>query len=213
MTLSNWLRFSKDVEYDLLVPPFGADYYSMTPKQAKENFEWFISKIPERVEYLRNRISKDLKISVEELDFSPESLKIVWKWFLKTARVEKTPKEQVAEMEKQWGHLGEHWIQREQLTVATQFIVRDIGMYLGEVFIRNYPRIITWGYFVKPKSNVNAKKPLLYGFFDKSSNPPFSIPFDPILSIEQQAQKIISMSGKDIDLLDLCIGLKKYIME
>ena len=212
MNLNNRLRFSRDVEYDLLVPPFGSDYYSMSPKQAKENFEWFISKIPERVEYLSNRIAEDVKIPVSELDLSPDSLKTVWRWFLKTARIEKTPKEQVAEMEMQWGHLGEHWIEREKLTVATQFIVRDIGMYFGETFTKNHSNV-TWDYFTKPKNHVNAKKPLLYGFYSKTSNPPFSTPIDPILLIEQRACRIMSKSQREADLLELFVDLEKCMID
>lgn len=70
-------RFVNDVKYDLLVPPLGLDFIKMTSNQAKENFDWFIGKIEERTMYLGNSCSKDLKISPDELDFSPESLKII----------------------------------------------------------------------------------------------------------------------------------------
>jgi len=215
MNLNNWLRFSADVKYDLLVPPFGSDYYSMTPKQVKENYEWFVSKIPERTRYLSNRIAEDLKIPISELNFSPDSLKTVWKWFLKTARVEKVSKEQVSEMEAQWGHLGEHWIQREQLTVATQFILRDIGMYLGETFIAT-SKSIHWGYFMKPKNEVSAKRPVLLGFFyvgPENGYQPFGMPFDPVGVLDGEAYKIISKTKKETDLYDLFIARQKYIRD
>ena len=214
MTLDKWLRFSKDVEYDLLVPPYGQDYYSMTPKQVRENFEWFISKIPERIDYLINRCAKDLKISVNEFDFSPDSLKLIWRWFLKVALTEKVSKNQLDEMEKHWGHLGEasHMISYEQLTVATQFIVRDIGMYLGEVFTKEYRGIITWGYFMKPKNEVSAKRPVLLGFYYEKIDPQYSMPFEPIRATEGIAGNLLTKTQKESDLYDLFVDRKRYII-
>ena len=67
-----------DVPYDLAVPPFGFDYYHMTTKQAKDNYQWFISIIPSRMAYFRNRCAFDLKVSADSLDYSAESLIPIW---------------------------------------------------------------------------------------------------------------------------------------
>ena len=162
----NWFRYNKDVQYDLLVPPLGLDFYNMTPKQAKENFEWFISKIPERMEYFRNRCTSDLNIRKESLDYSADSLILIWRWFLKTARMEKTPNEILDKMKQGAKVFGESFINWEQFTVATQFIMRDIGMYIGQSYVLNYPRLY-WHYYTKPKNEVNAKQPVVAGFYFK----------------------------------------------
>ncbi|MCL2387493.1 MAG: hypothetical protein FWC89_08105 [Defluviitaleaceae bacterium] len=217
MSPENWLRYLQDVKYDLLVPPYSLDNYSLTPKQARVAFEWFISKIPERIEYLRNRCAKDLGISVNELDLSPDSLKPLWKWFLETAKIEPTPKDQLAEMIEKWGFLGKEsrMINYEQLSVTTQFIARDIGMYFGEVFTTNYENMITWGYHVKPK-NVDVKKPLLYGFFyveNDKNEPPFSMPLDPISTAIGLAGKFFDKTQNETDLYDLFINRKGYMID
>ena len=203
MTMNTRLRFSKDVEYDLLVPPYGQDYYSMTPKQVKDNFEWFISKIPERIDYLINRCAKDLKVSVDKFDYSPESLKLIWRWLLKTVKIEKVPKDQLDEMVKQWGHLGKEskMINYEQLTVASQFIIRDIGMYLGEVYTNHFPTV-TWGYFTKPKNNVFANRPVLFGIFVKASDLLYNHPLEPIYATEGLALNVIDKKQSEMDLYD-----------
>jgi len=211
--MDNLLRFKKDVQYDLLVPPLGFDFASMTPKQTRENFEWFISKIPERMDYFRNRCASDLNIPMEILDYSPDSLIPVWRWFLKIARIEKTPKDEVAEMERKVGHLGEHWIIRERLTVVSQFILRDIGMYLGETFIKTYISI-HWDFFMKPKNEVSAKRPVLFGFVyvdpkDKSQST--SMPFDPIGILDYEGHKIVSKTQKETDLLDVFLERTKFV--
>ena len=195
-------RFLEDVKYDLLVPPLGFDFYSMTPRQARENFEWFLSKIPERIEYLTNRCAKDLNISVKEIKLSPYSLKTIWKWFLQTALVEETPAKEVAEMEKKFGHLGESFINREQFSVATRYIIRDIGMYLGEVFTTNHDGI-TWGYYSKPKSDMFVNQPQLMGFIDINYRPPFKPTFQPIHMAEVQATKLFGKTSRDTDLYDI----------
>ena len=207
------MRFVKDVKYDLLVPPLGLEYSKMTPKQVRENFEWFISRIPERIEYLTNRCAQDLNITVNELNLSPDSLKIIWRWFLKTARIEKVPKEEVAKLEKNVGHLGEHWIIREQLTVTSQFILRDIGMYLGETFIKNH-NSIRWDYFMRPQNEVSARKPVLLGFVyidptDKSQVT--SLPFDPIGLLEYIGHKIVSKTQKETDLYEVYVERLKFL--
>ena len=106
----------------------------MSKKTAKEAFDWYVAAIPGRMDYFRSRCAHDLKIPVETLDYSAESLIPVWRWFLKTARTEKTPKEELAWMQEGAKIFGESFVVRRVLTVATQFIVRDISMYIGECF-------------------------------------------------------------------------------
>lgn len=182
----------------------------MTPKQAGENFEWFISKIPERTEYLANHCAQDLNISGIELNFSPELLKILWRWFLHTARIEKTPKDEVAEMEKRFGHLGESFINREQFTVATRYILRDIGIYLGEVFTKNY-NSITWNYYTKPKRDMYVNQPQLFGFIDTEYDPPFKPTFQPIHMTEVQAANLFDKTHKETDLYDIFMKWVKFV--
>ena len=211
----DYIRMMNDVKYDFIVPLFKVDHYFLTPKQVKENFAWFIAKMPERIEYLKNRCAQDLNISVKRLDLSPESLILIWKWYLQTAKIEKTPADQVEEMEKQWGFLGKEskFLQYEQLTVASHMILWDIGMYLGEVFTTNYRDIITWNYFINPKSDINARRPILVGFYHKNPQTGnlFAMPFDPIVVILPVSHKIIDNVQKESDLFDLYVRLKKDI--
>jgi hypothetical protein len=211
MGLDNWERFSNDIEYKLLVSPFGLNHSSLTPKQAREHFEWFISKIPERVEYLTNRCAKDLNITVGELNLSPCSLTLIWKWFLMTARTEKTPENAIIEMENNFGHLGESFINREQFTVATQFILRDIGMYLGEVFTKNCTGI-TWNYYTAPKRDIFVNQPQLFGFIDASCIPPFKLTFQPIHMVEVQATNVFDKTQQESDLHDLFTKWSKFVV-
>ena len=200
--MNNLIRFLKDVKYDMAVPPLGLNYYEMTPEQARENFFWFMSKIPERMDYLRNRCATDMKISVDAIDYSPQSLIIVWKWFLKTARMEKTPKEELDIMKEQAKIFGESFISWYDFTVSTKFIIRDIGMYLGESWIRKYPQLY-WYYFVKPKNEINAKQPIVKGFYLKTELGEGDMVLNPLQLADAAATNIFDKTQKETDLYDM----------
>ena len=204
------IRYIQDVKYDLLVPPLGLDFYNMTPKQAGENFEWFISKIPERMEYFRNRCSRDLKISFEELNYSADSLMPVWRWFLQVARIEKTPQEELEKMEEASKVFGDSFINWEQFTISTRFIMRDIGMYVGQCYVLKYPQL-HWHYYTKPKNDIMVKQPLIAGFRARDKEKESDVFFQPIHMVEVQAAKLFSKAQKETDLYDIFIKWMEYI--
>jgi hypothetical protein len=210
LSLANFMRFKKDVRYDLLVPPLGLDFYNMTPKQAKENFEWFISKMPERMEYFRSRCASDLNIPEETLNYSPESLILVWRWFLQTARMEKTPQEELERMKEGAKVFGDSFINWEQFTVATKFIMRDIGMYVGQCYVLNYP-ILYWHYHTKPKNGVDAKQPLIYGFVVEYMGKTGDAFLNPIRVAEGAAANFYYKTQKETDVYDMFVKWAKNI--
>lgn len=210
MTIDKYIRFLRDLKYDLLIPPHGS-YTQMTPKQAKESFEFFMEHLPERVEYLRNRCAQDLRIPIDKLDYSPESLILVWKWFLKTARTEKTPKEELEKMKEGAKIFGESYINREQLSVITHFIIRDIAMYVGQCFVLNYPNMY-WSYKpTKVKNDVTGNQPMIVGFHMTYNGKEGDISFFPIHMISVQAGSIIRHSKNEKDLYNLFIKWVQYI--
>ena len=206
----NFMRFSNDIKYDLLIPPIGLNFQKMTPKQAKENFDWFISKIPERMNYFRNRCAKDLNILPEELNYSPESLVVIWRWFLKTAKMEKTPKDELEKMKEGAKIFGESFINREQFTVATKFVIRDIGMYVGQVYTINYP-LLYWHYRTRPRNSINVNQPLIAGFRAKYIGNEGDVYFQPIHMVEVQAANFYDKSQKETDIYNIFTKWVEYI--
>lgn len=75
--------------YIPLIPPINKPYTELTKIEAKIYFEWYMSHIDERTEYLRTKVAEDLSISIDKLDFSVLSLKLVWRWFLNVAEIRK----------------------------------------------------------------------------------------------------------------------------
>ena len=44
--MNNYLRFLSDLPYDILVSPYGFDFHTLTPAQARKSFEWFMEHLP-----------------------------------------------------------------------------------------------------------------------------------------------------------------------
>ena len=194
----------------MLVPPLGLNLYELTPKQAEENLRWFLGKIPERIGYLSERCASDLAIPLECLDCSPESLKSIWKWFTETALIVQTPDEEIRLMQKQYAHLGDSFVNKTKLSVVTEFIVRDIGMYLGEVFTSASSNI-KWDLLTKPKNDFFYNHPVLAGFEDYSFTPPFKAVFEPIHMAGIQAAKLLGGDKNDTNLFGVFNKWLKYM--
>lgn len=76
-------------KYTPLIIPVDKPFEKLTKKEGKEYFDWFISHVDERSDYLRQKVSEGLNIPIESLDFSIESLIFIWRWFLKIVELKK----------------------------------------------------------------------------------------------------------------------------
>lgn len=177
-----WQR--KNLSYDICIPPIDKPFSLLSSIEAKNYFDWYISKIPERISYLSGEISKAMKKDLDLIDFSPDSLEIIWRWFLGEAHTETSASNVL------------------QLDMQTEYIIRDIGMYVGELFNSRYTGI-NWSYYETPKTDFFVNRPVLIGFKDKSVFPPFCTVFEPIYMVRVQACKILLNRQKKDDLLNL----------
>ena len=190
----------RKLTYDILIPKLDKSIYKLTKKEAAAYFEWFMDQVPERVAYVSQVCAKELHISVKRMDCSPKSLVLLWKWFRKRAETE--PVIRTEEEKKQPGYADGMFRNERQLTLETEYILRDIGMYLGETFRKNHPQIY-WTYYTEPKRNFFANHPLLKGFIDMTTGVPFYAEFEPIHMAGVQASKILSKKSEDTDLLHI----------
>ena len=190
----------RKLTYDILIPKLDKSIYKLTKKEAAAYFEWFMDQVPGRVAYVSQVCAKELHISVKRMDCSPKSLVLLWKWFRKRAETE--PVILTEEEKKQPGYADGKFRNERQLTLETEYILRDIGMYLGETFRKNHPQIY-WTYYTEPKRDFFANHPLLKGFIDMTTGVPFYAEFEPIHMAGVQASKILSKKSEDTDLLHI----------
>ena len=134
------------------------------------------------------------------MNCTPESLHLLWKWFLQRAETESVV---YVDEEKHNNKISNSiWRKEKQLTLETEYILRDIGMYLGETFRKNHPNIY-WTYYTKPRKDFFVNHPILKGFVDRTFNQPFEACFEPIHMAKIQATKVMDKTAKTVDLLNL----------
>lgn len=192
-------RFRK-LNYDVLVPKLDKSIFKLNEEETAAYFAWFMEQVPHRVAYVSSVCAKELRVPVEQMDCSPESLLLIWKWFRKRAKTEREILTE--EKKKNSAYVNGMFRVGRQLTLETEYIVRDVGMYLAETFRKNHPQIY-WTYYTKPKRNFFVNHPLLKGFVDMTTGVPFYAEFEPIHMAGVQASKILSGRSKDTDLLDV----------
>ncbi len=208
----------KQINYEPLIIPLNKSFMDLSKKESQEYFDWFISHIDERAEYLRQKVSNGLGISIELLDYSLNSLKPIWKWFLQVAEISKTSKKDLKQLEKsltgQQQSFIKHMVEqsKEELSVFTEYVLRDIGMYLAKIFILNYP-ILEWTIKRTPKTYVHVNVPLIIGFVDDNKDypKPFHPDLEPIDLARTPAMNLFSKTQQDDDLYDVCKKWTQWI--
>ena len=166
------------------MPPVTKSFQELSKKEANDYFSWFLSHIDERSLYLVDKVSVDLKTSRDLLDFSLDSTKIIWEWFLHVAEVTKTPQNVLANFEKSLEGKPRSFIEHmlkdyeKELSVFTEYVLRDIGMYIAKMFISSF-QCLKWTIKYTPKSYVHVNVPLIAGFVD--DNETYPKPFHPVL--------------------------------
>ena len=177
------------LSYGICIPPLTKNIYELTHEETETYFSWYMNILPQRIAYLSEICAAELKCDRSELDLSAESLRILWRWFLKAAKTETAPTSSDPR-------------HRKQLTLQTEYILRDVGMYLGETFRTNHSSL-RWGYYEEPRSDVFVNRPVIIGFEDRRYTPPFKAVFEPIHMARVQAVRIIDHRGREDDLFEL----------
>lgn len=151
------------MDYYAISPPFEIkEFEVMTKKEAQQHFDWFVSQIPDRLNQLKALYAWSNENDALPLNGSPESLTALWEWFIPMVEIEPKSSEEIA---KELAQLPE-WVHEEYLenpyefTLATHSMVIDIGIYFGEVFIKEFPEL-EWGFVSKPKSLVHVNRPII----------------------------------------------------
>ncbi|MBQ9387554.1 MAG: hypothetical protein IJU01_02705 [Lachnospiraceae bacterium] len=190
----------KRLKYDILVPPISKPFKKFTPKEAEDFFQWYISQIDSRVRYLQD-------YSGVELDYTVDSLIDIWEWFIKNAEIEKTPQKKINELKKDLKKQPANFArdilneQSKQFTLETEYIINDIVMYFGEVYVRNNSSII-WGYSTDKKARGSVNEPVLIGFKDRDFDPPARVDFQINQLIHIVADGILCGDPKKEDLFE-----------
>lgn len=167
------------MDYHLMEPPILRPFQEMSKKEAKEHFDWYINQIPARIDLLKNVYSFTGGSDQQTLDFTPNSLKPLWKWFIKYISI--IPKSQ-EEIEKEKNNLSEHLkckiVQNpNKLSLGTVAMAMDIAIYFCEVLARNNQNV-KWGILAKTKNHADFNQPVLFGFLNNVTLNPRTVVYN-----------------------------------
>jgi len=190
------------MEYPLMEPPFHfKSFYELSKKEAMDYFRWFLGEIPNRIRILNEYFEETSGLPKELLDYTPESLNVIWNWFSPKIRIVPRTEEEIEEQKAlvpPGTDIDPYKPSNETLAIAF-----DIGIYFGETFRRNNNGI-EWGVVTKPKSLFYVNRPVLRGF--KSNKL-----MDPIHLMHTLTLREINEKKEESPLYDLYEVWKRYI--
>ena len=151
--------------YKMQIPPFPVKSFDLlTTRQAKEIFKWYTDDILARLDQLQKCIDADVNGTVQ-LTRGKDSLRPLWSWLVANIQLQELTESDLKESldaVPKWLHeyivAGKYKLTTESLSIGM-----DVAIYLGEVFVHEFPQIY-WGFFTKPKSRVSVNEPVLLGF-------------------------------------------------
>lgn len=202
------------LDYMPIVSPIPKSHFDFTRNEAQEYYGWFLKNVDVRAAYLRDFISRKRNIPTEKLNYSLDSLILVWEWFLSIAFVEKASEEELAAIRKRYEGVPQPMFDSLvkqnslRLSTTTEYVLFDIGLYVAKMFTENYP-CLEWHLKLKPKSDVNANLAVITGFIDEAPDyeKPFHPELEPISFTRTPAMKLIREPfdvPKSDDLLNWC---------
>ncbi|HYD34966.1 MAG TPA: hypothetical protein VD999_02770 [Vitreimonas sp.] len=171
------------MKYQLLSPPpVWKNLIYASKEEGKEFYKWFLDVKEERLKTLEGVVKSTEGYEKWEADFTPQSLDILGKWFKQVAEKRaRTPEEIEIERSKLRPPFLDLKINDWTLSSKTVSLCFDIGVYFGEVFVRNFSEL-KWNLLQKNKF-IGNNEPMIEGFG--------KVYFSPTHMMKIQAYKIL----------------------
>jgi hypothetical protein len=147
--------------YRIIQPPFTLKFPEMSRKELKDYFQWFMGQIPERIDELANAVRQTPGYEAWQPDKTPASLDMLGEWFAGQVETRQRTAEEIQEIRSRSVYPID--IPSEELTNRTFSLAVDTGMYLSQVFSRNYPSL-RWDQPSGNKKYVDYGQPVLADF-------------------------------------------------
>src|SRR5262249_31375299 len=133
-----------------------------------EYFRWFIDIVPERIHELETTLSESKPFDSWRPDYFPDSLQMLGDWLATQVKTRSRTSEELQHIAARAAFPIE--VAREELTDRTFSLAMDIGMYFGQVLLKNHESL-EWDLPLGDKEFVDYGQPVIVGFGDLSLNP------------------------------------------
>ena len=175
--------------YATIQPPFTLKFREMSKTELKDYFTWFQNILSQRMDELVSAVKQTPGFETWEADFTSESLDRLGEWFAARVETRSRTKDEIQEIEGRSTCPIE--VPGEELTNSTFSLAMDVGMYLSQVFLKNYPAL-RWDQPFGNKRDSDYGQPVLVGFG--------AVPFNPVWMLVTLAYGVISKrkTGKNL---------------
>lgn len=149
------------MSYTTIQPPFTLNLREMPKKELDRYFQWFMDVLPQRVKGLAEAVRETPGFETWRPDCTPASLDTLGQWFAGQVETRKRTQDELQKIRTQQQFPVD--IPEDELTNRTYSLAMDIGMYLSQVFLKNFP-FLKWEQPKGDKRFVDYGQPSLAGF-------------------------------------------------
>lgn len=140
--------------------PVTMAFASMTKKELSDFYEWFIINLPYCLDDLIQAVWKTSGFESWNADFSPESLDMLGDWFATRVETRDLSLEEIDGIKNKMTSAIE--ITTWDLTSETKSLAVCVGMYYGQVAIKNNP-LLSWEQLKGNKRLADYGRPVISG--------------------------------------------------
>jgi hypothetical protein len=154
--------------YAIIEPPFTLKFHDMPKGELEAYRDWFHSVLPARIAELTSAVKVTPAFESWDSNQRPESLDLLGRWFEGQVETRRRSAEEMAEIHAKLTFPID--VPDEELTNRTFSLAMDLGMYFGQVILKNLPGT-RWDQLVKGKNFVDYGQPVIMGFGAVPLNP------------------------------------------
>lgn len=154
--------------YAIIQPPFPLEFREKSKKDLETYRTWFHQVSSERIAELTRAVKSTPGYEGWEPSASPESLDALGQWFEGQVETRKKTADEIEETRAKLTFPID--IPEEELTERTFSLAIDIGMYFGQVILKNLPGT-RWDQPLKNKKFADYGQPVIMGFGTVPLNP------------------------------------------
>jgi hypothetical protein len=147
--------------YAAIKPPFTLAFREMPKEELKRYFEWIMEIRSQRLNELARAVKQTSGYEGWRPDGTPASLDALGKWFAEQVDVRARTDNELEKIEGRLMFPVD--VPGEELTTRTLSLAVDVGIYLSEVFLKNYP-VLQWDQPLQNKKFIDYGHPVLVKF-------------------------------------------------
>lgn len=175
------------MNYSTIQPPFTLRFFDMTKEELIAYAVWFHDSVPGRIAELTSTVKGTPGYERWEPNLTPESLEGLGRWFESQVETRKRSDEEMEAMRAKLTFPID--IPDDQLMNRTFSLVMDVGMYFGQVVLKNLPGT-RWDQSLRNKRFADYGQPVIMGFG--------TVPLNPVRVIVTNAYKAAKKERVDL---------------